>query len=64
MVTPQSLVRQSVVNKTGVQHGKQIKEGKIKGTRRRERRRKQLLDDLKEARRYRKLKKEAQGRTI
>jgi hypothetical protein len=36
-----------------------IIEGKIIGTRRRGRRRKQLLDDLKEARRYWKLKEEA-----
>jgi hypothetical protein len=35
-----------------------ISEGKIIGTRRRGRRRKQLLDDLKEARRYWKLKEE------
>jgi hypothetical protein len=38
--------------------------GKIIGTRRRGRRRKQLLDDLKEARRYWKLKEEAQDRTL
>jgi hypothetical protein len=43
---------------------KHINEGKITGTRRRERRRKQLLDDLKEARRYWKLKEEAQDRTL
>jgi hypothetical protein len=43
---------------------KQIIEGKISGTRRRGRRRKQLLDDLKKARRYWKLKEEAQGRTL
>jgi hypothetical protein len=41
-----------------------IIEGKIKGTRRRGRRRKQLLDDLKKARKYRKLKEEAQDRTL
>jgi hypothetical protein len=41
-----------------------IIEGKIVGTRRRGRRRKQLLDDLKEARRYGKLKEEAQDRTL
>jgi hypothetical protein len=41
-----------------------INEGKIMGTRRRGRRRKQLLDDLKEARRYWKLKQEAQVRTL
>jgi hypothetical protein len=39
-------------------------EGKIRGTRRRGRRRKQLLGDLKEARRYWKLKEEAQDRTL
>jgi hypothetical protein len=39
---------------------KQITEGKIRGTRRQGRRHKQLLDDLKEARRYWKLEKEAQ----
>jgi hypothetical protein len=38
--------------------------GKIIGTRRRGRRHKQLLDDLKEARRYWKLKEEAQGCTL
>jgi hypothetical protein len=38
--------------------------GKIRGTRRRGRRHKQLLDDLKEARRYRKLKEEAEDRTL
>jgi hypothetical protein len=43
---------------------KHIIEGKIRGTRRRGRRRKQLLDDLKEARRYWKLKEEAQDRTL
>jgi predicted nucleic acid-binding Zn-ribbon protein len=37
---------------------KHIIEGKIRGTRRRGRRRKQLLDDIKEARRYWKLKEE------
>jgi hypothetical protein len=41
-----------------------INEGKIRGTRRRGRRRKQLLGDLKEARRYWKLKEEAQDRTL
>jgi hypothetical protein len=41
-----------------------IIEGKIIGTRRRGSRRKQLLDDLKEARRYWKLKEEAQDRTL
>jgi hypothetical protein len=41
-----------------------IIEGKIKGTRRRGRRLKQLLDDMKEARRYWKLKEEAQDRTL
>jgi hypothetical protein len=40
-----------------------IIEGKITGTWRRGRRRKQLLDDLKDARRYWKLKEEAQDRT-
>jgi hypothetical protein len=39
-------------------------EGKISGTRRRGRRLKQLLDDLKEARRYWKLKEGAQDRTL
>jgi hypothetical protein len=34
------------------------------GTRRRARRRKLLLDDLKEAKRYWKLKEESQGRTL
>jgi hypothetical protein len=43
---------------------KYIIEGKIIGTTRRGRRRKQLLDDLKEAKRYWKLKKEAQDRTL
>jgi hypothetical protein len=43
---------------------KHIIEGKIRGTRRRGRRRKQLLDDLKEARRYWKLKKEAQDHPL
>jgi hypothetical protein len=38
--------------------------GKNSGTRRRGRRRKQLLDDLKEARRYWKLKEEAQDLTL
>jgi hypothetical protein len=41
-----------------------IIEGKIVGTRRRRRRCKQLLDDLKEARRCWKLKEEAQDRTL
>jgi hypothetical protein len=41
-----------------------IIEGKIIGARRRGRRRKQLLDDLKKARRYWKLKEEAQDRTL
>jgi hypothetical protein len=41
-----------------------IIEGKVRRTRRRGRRRKQLLDDLKEARRYWKLKEEAQDRTL
>jgi hypothetical protein len=41
-----------------------IIEGKIMGTRRRGRRRKQPLDDLKEARRYWKFKEEAQDRTL
>jgi hypothetical protein len=45
-------------------HLSHIIEEKIIGTRRRGRRRKQLLDDLKEARRYWKLKKEAQDRTL
>jgi hypothetical protein len=43
---------------------KHIIEGKILRTRRRGRRRKQLLDDLKETRRYWKLKEEAQDRTL
>jgi hypothetical protein len=43
---------------------KHIIEGKIIGTRRRGRRRKQLLDDPKEARGYWKLKEEAQDRTL
>jgi hypothetical protein len=43
---------------------KLIIEGKIRGTKRRGRRRKQLLDDLTETRRYWKLKEEAQGRTL
>jgi hypothetical protein len=42
---------------------KDIIEGKISGMRRRGRRRKQLLDDLKEVRRYWNLKEEAQDRT-
>jgi hypothetical protein len=41
-----------------------IIQGTIRGTRRRGRRRKQLLDDLEEARRYWKLKEEAQDRTL
>jgi hypothetical protein len=41
-----------------------IIEGKIIGTRRRGMRRKQLLDDLTEARRYWKLKEEPQDRTL
>jgi hypothetical protein len=41
-----------------------IIECKIGGTGRRGRRRKQLLDELKEARRYWKSKEEAQDRTI
>jgi hypothetical protein len=41
-----------------------IIEGKIIRTRRRGRRRKQLLDDLKEARRYWKLKEKPQDRTL
>jgi hypothetical protein len=41
-----------------------IIEGNIIGTRRRGRRRKQLLDDLKEAGRYWKLKEEAQDCTV
>jgi hypothetical protein len=41
-----------------------IIEGKFSGTRRRGRRRKQLLDDLMEARRYWKLKGKAQDRTL
>jgi hypothetical protein len=43
---------------------KHIIEGKIIGTRRRGRRLMQLLDDLKETRRYWKLKEEAQDRTL
>jgi hypothetical protein len=45
-------------------HLKHFNEGKISGTRRQGRRRKHLLDHLKEARRYWKLKEEAQDRTI
>jgi hypothetical protein len=41
-----------------------IIEGMIRGTRRRGRRRKQLLDDLKEARRYWKMKEKSQDRTL
>jgi hypothetical protein len=43
---------------------KHIIEGKILGTTRRGRRRMQLLDDIKETRRYWKLKEEAQDRTL
>jgi hypothetical protein len=43
---------------------KHIIEGKISQTKRRGRRRKQLLDELKEARRYWKLKEEAQDHTL
>ena len=47
---------------------KQVIEGKIKGqtevTRRRARRRKKLLDDLKDRRGYRQLKEEAVDRTV
>jgi hypothetical protein len=43
---------------------KHIIEGKIRGTRRRGRRCKQLLDDLKEARRYWPLKGEARDRIL
>jgi hypothetical protein len=43
---------------------KHISEEKIRGTRRRGRRRNQLLEDLEEARRYWKLKKEAQNHTL
>jgi hypothetical protein len=43
---------------------KHIIEGKISGTRRRGRRHKQLLDELKEARRYWKLKEEGQDHTL
>jgi hypothetical protein len=43
---------------------KHIIEGKMIGKRRRGRRRKHLFDDLKEARRYWKLKKEAQDRIL
>jgi hypothetical protein len=43
---------------------KHIIEENIRGTRRRGRRRMQLLDALKEARRYWKLKEEAQDRTL
>jgi hypothetical protein len=45
-------------------HLSHVIEGKIIRTRRRGRRRKQLLDDLKEARRYWMLKEEAQDRTL
>jgi hypothetical protein len=45
-------------------HIKHIIEGNIRGIRRRGRRCKQLLDDLKEARRYWKLKEEAHDRTF
>jgi hypothetical protein len=43
---------------------KHIIKGKIIGTRRRGRRPKQLLDELKEERRYWKLKEEAQDRNL
>jgi hypothetical protein len=43
---------------------KHITEGKISATRRRGRRRKQLLDGLEEARGYWKLKEEAQDHTL
>jgi hypothetical protein len=43
---------------------KHIIERKIRGTRRRGRRRKQLLDELKKARRYWKLKEEAHDGTL
>jgi hypothetical protein len=43
---------------------KHIIEGKISGTKRRGRRRKQLLDDFIEARRYWKLKEEVQDRSL
>jgi hypothetical protein len=43
---------------------KYISEGEILGTRRRGRRHMQLLDDLKETRRYWNLKEEAQDRTL
>jgi len=43
---------------------KYITEEKVDGTRRRGRRRKQLLDDLKEKRGYWKLKEEALDRTV
>jgi hypothetical protein len=43
---------------------KHILEGKIRRTRRRGRRRKQLLNDLNEARRYWKLKEKAQDPTL
>jgi hypothetical protein len=43
---------------------KHIVKGKIIGTRRQGRRHKQLLDDLKEARRYWTLKQEVQDRTL
>jgi hypothetical protein len=43
---------------------KHIIEGKIPRTRRRGRRRMHLLDDIKETRRYWKLKEEAQDRTL
>jgi hypothetical protein len=39
-------------------------EGKIEGTGRRERKRKQLMDDLKNTRKYRKLKEEALDGTL
>jgi hypothetical protein len=43
---------------------KHVIEGKIRGTKRRGKRHKQLLDDLKEARRFWKLKDEVQDRTL
>jgi hypothetical protein len=43
---------------------KLIIEGKIRGTIRRGRKRKQVLDDLEEARRHWKMKEEAQDRTL
>jgi hypothetical protein len=43
---------------------KHVTEGMVEVTGRRERRRKQLLDDLKETKRYRELKEEALDRTV